>query len=110
MMWICICHEIKTSSTYHSGWLFKNAQYLVAVLTLVAINKQFRALPSLQHTSLCFISLWPLFWHCKVKDEGGREAYTNLTMALFLVILYGYNFLGYKSWKKPLKWRAESFQ
>lgn len=53
-MWMCIYHEIKTSK--YSAWLFKNAQYLVAVLIVVAISKQFRAHSSLQHTFLCFIS------------------------------------------------------
>lgn len=34
----------------------------------------------------------------------------SLTAALFLIIIYGYNFLGCESWKKPLKWIPGSFQ
>lgn len=64
-----------------------NDQHLVAELLIVAINKRtYRALEFTKHfPGLYFIM--PL--HRKMKDEGGRKVYVNVTVALILLIICG---------------------
>ena len=88
-----------------------NTQLLVSQLKLLWL-----LITILEHSlfysilSYAFISSQPLKGDCKVKDEGGRKDSIYFAIALFLIIIYGDNFPGCESWKKPLEWIAGSFQ